>query len=231
MLIRIIGLIACLMLVSTGFAFARETPAAEAEETPDVQPRETQEAQPEDLPPGKVRIAFEPARPQSGDRLKLRVGLGERTFWAIVHWKLNGVPAGETRLTRDDKQAQFPGRLAAGDVVEATVVPFSSFSVEGEPASVRVTVTKAPPDLKLVSQEISSGVYRAVVKAQDAEGGPISLALKEAPQGMTISRDGKITWRFAPNTFGRFNVVVSAKDKSGCETVLSYSFAMRRPGQ
>jgi len=231
MLIRTIVLSACLMLASTGSALAQETPAAQPQETPAVESQETREVLPEDMPPSKPQIAFEPARPQGGDRLKLRVRLGERTFWAMVHWKLNGAPKGETRLSRDDKQALFAGKLAGGDVVEATVVPFSSFSVEGEAASTQVKVSKAPPDLKLVSQDISRGVYRAVVKAQDSEGGPISLTLKKAPQGMTISQDGKITWRFDPNTSGRFTVEVSAKDKSGCETVISYSFAMRRPAQ
>lgn len=213
--IRIIAAIAFMMLCTAHVVVAQENPEAPSEETP----------------PGKPQIAFEPANPLSGDRLALRVKPGERTFWATVHWKRNGASAGEDRIGEGDTQVPFKGKLFAGDEIEASVVPFSFFSVEGEPASIKVKVSKTPPDMKLVSQEISGQVYRAVVKVLDREGGPIALTLKEGPPGMTISQDGKITWRFDSQTAGRFSVVVSAKDKFGSEAVLSYSFGVRRPGR
>jgi len=213
--IRIIALIACLILTATNAAMAQQAAEAPTEETP----------------PGKPQIAFEPANPLSGDRLKLRVTLGEGTLWAVVHWKLNDAPAGEYRMGQNDTQVPFEGKLAAGDMIEASVIPYSFFSVEGEAASIKLKVNKAPPDLKLVSQDITGSVYRAVVKVHDQEGGPISLTLKEGPPGMTLTQDGKITWRFDQKTSGRFSVAVSAKDKFGCEAVLSYSFGVKRPAR
>lgn len=215
MRVHLIAVMACLMLGAGLVASAQETPEGPGEESP----------------PGKPRISFKPEKPVSGDRLTLHVQLGAHTLWAVTTWKRNGVYVGENRSTKEDKYVAYKGKLSGGDEIEASVVPFSPFSVEGEPVTVKVTVNKAPPDLKLVSQEITGQVYRAVVKATDHDGGPLVLALKEGPPGMTISQDGKITWRVDPSASGRVAVVVSCKDKLGCEAVMSYSFGVRRPGR
>jgi hypothetical protein len=190
-----------------------------------------QETAPESLdqsPPGAPALSFAPENPQTGDRVKLNVTAGERMFWAEVRWTINNESAGYDRLGQGENAVTLDKRLRGGDVVEASVTPFTALNVPGESVSKKVIVQRQPPIMQLLEQRIGKNVYTAVVKARDPDGGPVTLSVAEGPPGMTISQDGRITWKFDQNTSGRFSVRVSAKNKEGAESLLSYGFALAR---
>jgi hypothetical protein len=175
---------------------------------------------------GKLR--FVPELPQTGDSLKIRVGLSKDASRAQVTWFLNGEEAQRSDIDRFSSTADFHGSIKARDEIKVVVKPYGELGEEGDPSSRTVVCQNAPPDLRLVGQDLKDGAYVARVEAEDPEGRPVSFALREGPPGMEIDDQGHIRWQMPDDASGGFTVKVAAKDEDGGEAVLSYTFTVRR---
>jgi len=119
--------------------------------------------------------------------------------------------------------------LKAGDRIRAVVTPYDFTGDPGRALTQEVRVANASPNVELRDQKITQNVYSAQVKASDPDGDAVSLNLLEGPKGMALEKDGAISWKIPENADGRFEVRISATDGRGGETVLSYSFGLKRP--
>lgn len=175
--------------------------------------------------PSVTDVVFDPAAPQSGDRLKVRMKL-QNAVRAEVKWSLNGEDAGMSDYDGFADGVDFSGTLKTGDKVVARITPFNEMAAAGATIEKKVTCAKAPPSLKLVSQEIKGGVYRAKVDVVDQEKNSVTLSV-DGPQGMKIDKDGNISWSMGNIKSGRWPIKVTAKDPKGAEAVLSWTIGLK----
>ncbi len=176
--------------------------------------------------PSLTDVTFDPAAPQSGDRLKIRMKL-ENAVRAEVKWSVNGEDAGMSDYDGFADGVDFSGTLKTGDKITATITPFNEMAVAGSTVEKKVTCAKAPPSLKLVSQEVKGGVYRAKIDVVDQEKNSVTLSV-EGPKGMQIDKDGNISWSMGNIKSGRWPIKVVAKDPKGAEAVLTWSIGLRK---
>jgi len=182
----------------------------------------------EDSAPKIVGAGFEPARPETGDRLKMRVQIGGAALRAEVLWFVNGEEAGLSDCDENSEYAELDHLLKAGDRIKATATPFDQENEPGRRVTKELVVRNGVPVVKLKEQKIDRTVYKAKLEAVDPEGGPISFSIQEGPPGMKIDPKGLITWEFAKDTSGRFDVKVSARDEQGAQAIVLYSFRIWR---
>jgi hypothetical protein len=175
-----------------------------------------------------VDIKVEPARPRTGDTVKIWFNLGEGTGRAEVRWSLNGEEAQTSDYLEAEKYVQFDKPVKAGDTIVATITPFDASGEAGRPVERRIVCASAPPDLKIVNQRIEDNSYRAKIEANDPQGGTVSLTLDAGPPGMKMDQEGSIDWPLGKDTAGRFPVKVRAKSGQGGESVLSLYVNIRR---
>jgi len=180
-------------------------------------------------PPAPLEMQFEPARPQTGDSLKLKVSLATETSRAQVEWFVNDENVLTTDATSQEPLVELGMPLKAGDRIRAVVTPYDFTGDPGRALTQEVRVANASPNVELRDQKITQNVYSAQVKASDPDGDAVSLNLLEGPKGMALEKDGAISWKIPENADGRFEVRISATDGRGGETVLSYSFGLKRP--
>jgi hypothetical protein len=174
----------------------------------------------------KDSVQFDPASPETGDKLGVKIKMTGEISSAEVRWIVNGEEV-ETAQYHGSEAVELNRPIKSGDVIEIEVVPYDLSGTQGASVQKKVVCRKAPPTLKLVQQKIEKNTYTARVEAKDAEDGPITLSL-EGPPGMTIDDNGGITWQITEKTSGRFDVKVTATDKSGGKAVLDYSFRITR---
>lgn len=171
--------------------------------------------------PAVTDVTFDPAAPQSGDRLKLRMKL-HNAVRAEVKWSVNGDEAGTSDFDGFADGVDFSGTLKTGDKITARVTPFNEMAEPGPAVEKEVTCTKAPPNLKLVSQKLEGSVYKAKIDVIDQEKESVTLSV-EGPKGMQIDKEGNITWEMGKTKSGKWPVKVVAKDPKGAEAVLTWT--------
>ena len=180
-----------------------------------------------------ARIAaatFEPSRPVTGDKLKLKVKLGGNALRAEVQWSINGEEIQLSDIDEFNQDAELDRAITAGDRVDVSITPFDAEGGEGRNGRKQIVIGNAVPVVKLGDQKIVGDMYSAKLEVIDPEGEKVSLRLQKGPKGMKISPDGLITWKFGKDANGKFDVKVSAKDRRGAEAVIMYSFTIRRSG-
>jgi hypothetical protein len=180
--------------------------------------------------PTIAAASFEPSRPVTGDKLKLKVKLGANALRAEVQWSVNGEEVQLSDIDEFNQSAELDRVITAGDRIDASIKPFDAEGVTGRSGRKQIVVGNAVPAVKLGNQKIVGDVYSAKLEVVDPEGEEVSLRLKNGPKGMKISPDGLITWKFGKDTNGKFDVKVSAKDKRGAEAIIMYSFTIKRSG-
>jgi hypothetical protein len=176
----------------------------------------------------KVRdLRFDPARPETGKKLLVRMNL-HNAARAEISWSKNGEDIGLADFSGMADYITFPQAIKSGDTIKATVTPFNEFGQAGETSDIEVVCQNAPPSISLLDQSLDGELYKARVKAEDPDGGAVTLTLVEGPQGLNLDPNGNITWKFAKGASGSFPVKVSAKDERGAEAILSYTIGIRQ---
>ncbi|MEW6348826.1 MAG: Ig domain-containing protein [Thermodesulfobacteriota bacterium] len=171
-------------------------------------------------------LRIEPDPPQSGDKVSIVVKLSTASPGARVEAFIDDKLVKQVEYDRDRPPVEIETPVKAGNKVSARAIPYDSNGKEGRAKLVSVVCSKAAPSVKVGQQKLDGNSYHAKVEAQDADGKPVTLELKEGPQGMKLSPDGTISWTFPQGTTGRFGVRVTAKDSDGAESILSYSFTL-----
>jgi hypothetical protein len=172
-------------------------------------------------------VKFHPAAPETGDKLTLQIKMGEQVASAEVRWTINGDHFNTVFFDGSTESLELNRAIKGGDVIEVEVAPYDNSGTAGIPISKKVVCRKAAPSLKLAEQKIDGNTYRAKVEAKDPEGEPLTLSI-EGPQGIAIDQKGAITWKFNEKATGKFDIKVTAKDKTGNLAELSYSFRISR---
>jgi hypothetical protein len=67
---------------------------------------------------------------------------------------------------------------------------------------------------------MEGGKFIYTVKAEDRDGDPVELTLKNTPEGMTLEpATGVIVWEFGENDVGEYRPEIVASDPEGAEDV------------
>jgi hypothetical protein len=172
-------------------------------------------------------LSFQPAMPETGDKLSLKIKKSDNVSSAEVTWSINGEYVETSQYDGIAESVPLQAKIKGGDMIEVAVKPFHPSGVAGQPVTRKVTCRKPAPTLKLTDQRIEGNLYTAKVVATDPEGGPLTLSVA-GPPGMAIDPKGTITWKMTETTSGNFNVKVTAKDEAGSQAELTYSFRVTR---
>lgn len=171
-------------------------------------------------------LRFEPARPLTGDTIKLYITL-KNAVRAELKWRVDD---GDEQLTDYDGVSgyvEFDKSFNAGDTLKVSLTPFTGTGESGKTVTKSVTVYNSPPILKLVSQDLKGQTYEAKIDVTDPEKGKVTLKV-DGPEGMIINDNGNITWRIKKGVEGNFPVKVTAKDEQSAEAVLTYAVRIRQ---
>lgn len=172
-------------------------------------------------------LSFHPAMPETGDQLSLKIKKDDNVASAEVKWSINNEYVETSHYDGIAESVPLHAKIKSGDVIEVVVTPFHTSGVAGKPVSRKVGCRKPAPTLKLAEQKIEGNLYIAKVIASDEDGSPLTLSVS-GPPGMAIDPAGTITWKMSETTSGSFNIKVIAKDKTGSQAELTYSFRVTR---
>ena len=144
------------------------------------------------------------ARDPDGDEISFR-----------YQWKINGEnivgATGEVVEWRDD--------FKKGDEISVEVIPFDGRDEAVWKAEGNLKIPNSPP--QIVSEpegRMEGGKFSYAVKADDPDGDPVELTLKNAPEGMGIeSATGIITWDFDEEDVGEHIIQIIASDPEGAK--------------
>jgi hypothetical protein len=140
---------------------------------------------------------------------------GDPVQFEIV-WQKNGQPAGTgNRLTAAVKR---------GDKVTVSVTPFDG-KERGKSATLSREILNTPPAIEGQEQfQVSDNAVTFHVRASDAEGDPLTFAIKDAPAGMSIDRaTGFVRWVTSPGTIGKVPFTVIVSDGAGGESTARFT--------
>jgi hypothetical protein len=140
-----------------------------------------------------------------------------------IAWTKNGEPAGTGRY--------LPVASRRGDRISVTITPEDG-KTAGRPVTLTRVIQNTPPAIGGHDHfRFEGNVATFHVRASDADGDPLTYALKDAPAGMTIDRkSGVVRWEVSPGTTGRipFSVVVS--DDAGGEATARIAVTIAEQG-
>jgi hypothetical protein len=125
-------------------------------------------------------------------------------------WMKNGEPKGEGDSLSDFKR---------GDKIAVKITPFDGEKY-GLPRTLTLEVANTNPRIAEHNEiKFDGKIFSYQVKAFDPDGDALTYTLKEAPQGMTITQNGLITWNVPPDFNGKTPVTISVTDGHGGEAV------------
>ncbi|MGZ8449604.1 MAG: Ig-like domain-containing protein [Candidatus Deferrimicrobiaceae bacterium] len=139
-----------------------------------------------------------------------------------IAWQKNGQPAGVgNRLTASVKR---------GDKVNVTLTPFDGKD-RGISAMLSREILNTPPAIEGQEQfQVSDNAVTFHVRASDADGDPLTYALRETPPGMSIDRGtGWVRWVTSPGTTGKVPFTVVVSDGSGGESTARITVTIAGP--
>ncbi len=151
----------------------------------------------------------------------------------LYKWIHNG-----SELVSDPSQdrMEWSDSFKKGDDITVAVTPYyqdtkSPWNYKGS-----IQVPNSPPEISSMSQgsfiDKNQYVYQVEAKDRD-EGDELLYSLKDAPEGMSISEKGKITWQYGEDDVGDYSFTVSVSDGDGGETsqVLSLKIGKIQKGE
>jgi len=139
-----------------------------------------------------------------------------------IAWQKNGQPAGGgNRLTASVKR---------GDKVNVTLTPLDGKD-RGVSAMLSREILNTPPAIEGQEQfQVSDNAVTFHVRASDADGDPLTYALREAPPGMSIDRGtGWVRWVTSPGRTGKVPFTVVVSDGSGGESTARITVTIAEP--
>src|SRR5439155_462317 len=153
---------------------------------------------------------------------------GDRVTYRY-QWFVNGVAA-------ETEPAFRPVSLKKGDRITADVIP-NDGKVDGPVfRTLPVTVGNGAPyivEIHLEPVPLHRGEQLTVkVVAEDPDGDPVTLELKQGPPGMTLDPATKhLSWKLTPENLGKHHVVLVAKDNDDGATQLEFDLDALPPAQ
>jgi hypothetical protein len=174
-----------------------------------------------ELAPRIESIVLTPEAPTRTDTIRVKVEASHPKDEVVdldYQWLINDVP-----VSGAVTDALRSGRFRKGDTVSVRVSARVG-TREVERVSNPVVVANTPPDFKTRPRDVRElDGFR--FKADDLDADPLSWSLQDAPPGMSISKDGVMTYKGARDArAGDYRPIVVASD--GTDEV-RYSFDVR----
>lgn len=190
-----------------------------SEQTPSGQTESTG-----NTPPRIASFDVTPQNPVIGDTIKTTVVTSDKDGDNVIvsyQWsKNNGL-----MLAYDSDTLKLTTDFKRGDKLSLRVIPDDG-KTKGTALTMNISVANAPPVIN-PSQETFSfngNMYAYQINASDADGDPLSYALKTAPSGMNINPStGLIKWNVPPSFKGKAPITVSVSDGNGSEILQSFT--------
>jgi len=184
-------------------------------------------AQTQQTPPAVGDVKFIPEVPRTGDKLQVKIQLAGEAVRAELRWSINGQEVDRSDYYGDGKPVVLDKPIKADDTVLLNITPYDGGGDTGRVVEKKVTVRKALPEIKLLSQSVQNQTYVAKVAASDPDGGQVKLILEQGPDGMKLDDNGNIEWKLNPDISGKFTVKVKAQDEASQATILTYEVTIR----
>jgi len=181
-----------------------------------IQGREiySNELQIKNAPPEIISARIVPGGSEKGGTLSVEASASDIDGDGVTlayEWTKNGEPAGS------GNHIQVP--LKRGDKVRVKITPFDG-EAYGREKTLENEIGNMPPIITYDKKfSFDGSVWASQIKATDPDGDPLTYALKDAPQGMTITQNGLITWRVPPDFRGKQPATVSVTDGHDGEAV------------
>ncbi len=122
-------------------------------------------------------------------------------------------------------EATLPAEnYAQGDRIKVKIVPFDGIDEGTIYESAELTVNNAPPVITSrppVNFEAWEYLYQ--VEASDPDGQELAYTLQEAPEGMTISDAGLISWDLAEVAAGTYRIEIAVEDADSATAHQKYT--------
>jgi hypothetical protein len=133
-----------------------------------------------------------------------------------IAWQKNGQPAGTGN--------HLIAPVKRGDKVVVTITPFDGKD-RGKSATLSREILNTPPAIEGQEEfQVSDNAVTFHIRASDADGDPLTYAVKDAPPGMSIDRGtGWMRWATSPGTTGKVPFTVTVSDGSGGESTARFT--------
>jgi hypothetical protein len=176
-----------------------------------------------------LNISLAPLPPRAGRAITAEINSPEfQPDSLLFEWLVNGT------VVEEETGPTLGGtRFKKGDTITAKVYdpqPASSTKrILG--TSNTVSVVNSPPIVEPVhaSDLLEGGRYETTIVAKDPDGDPVSFALVQGPEGMTLdSNTGLLRW--TPKGIRQpVHIVISTSDNEGLESRLSFDLLIGAP--
>lgn len=177
--------------------------------------------------PTVTNVRVDPPIPRTGDKVKLSFNLAGGAIRADVQWFYNGEDLGTVYYDGYGPPLELDRVLKAGDKLVVAITAYDASGDRGKVVEQKIECRKAPPILKLSSEDIKGEIYTAKIEATDPEGGKVKLSLEQAPKGMTIDQQGNIEWKLQRDVSSRNIIKVKGEDDKGQKSFLTYEVSIR----
>ena len=200
------------------------TPAPVVEE---VEPSEEviEEDEIPNQPPQIVSFEFEQSQYTQGEELRVTYETFDPESDAVreeVFWNING-----RELIAEKGKVLRKRTLKRGDKVVVSLVARDSSSNESTEAqkTIETTIENSPPQWVRDPREIRE-LEGYTVQAMDPDGDPITYRLSGAPEGMSISQRGRLSYKGSTTEKGgNYTISIIAEDPE--KDAVQWSFSIQ----
>jgi hypothetical protein len=176
-------------------------------------------------PPQIVSFKFEQSEYTQGEELRVTYETFDPEGDAVreeVFWNING-----RELIAEKGKVLRKRTLKRGDKVVVTLVARDSSSNESTEAQkiIETTIKNSPPQWVRDPREIKE-LEGYTVQAMDPDGDPITYRLSGAPEGMSISQRGRLSYKGSTTEKGgNYTISIIAEDPE--KDAVQWSFSIQ----
>lgn len=194
----------------------------------EVQPSEEPvlDEPPINQPPQIVSLEFEKTEYLQGEELRIVYESMDPEGDAIrdeIFWSVNG-----RELIAEKGKLLRKKNLKRGDQVVATLVVRDTSSTEATEAqrSIQTTIANSPPQWVRDPREIKE-IEGYTVQAVDPDGDSVTYRLSGAPEGMSISQRGRLSYKGSTTEKGgAYTIAIIAEDPEKAAVQWSFSIQL-----
>ncbi len=175
----------------------------------------------------KIEIEVVDGNPRNGFRVHVVAEDPEGDDISYIYqWKLNG----EDIIGATEKYLPWQENFKKGDIISVEVIPYDEYAEGIWKAEGLFKIPNSPPVINVPQKgsiSTSTGKLSYKIEAYDPDGDPITLSLRNAPEGMTINPDtGEISWTFSEENTGDYKIEIVVTDSEGAATIKYMYFSI-----
>jgi len=155
-------------------------------------------------PPRIKRAEMVPALPKAGTDINLAIDAYDvdgDTVYYKYKWTLNGKYISDQNYLSMD--------LKRDNMIVVEITPYDSENAGGI-LFVKSKIYNSPPAVTEGTPSFDGKTYKYTLNSTDADGDELTYEIKDGPEGMTVDRNGMITWEPGGDAgTHRFTIIVS----------------------